>query len=328
MGIDYVTSARATLDENVMGVNVQAAVNSLLAHHEHNDFNQLLPKLGISYKLDKNNSNIYATVAKGYRAGGFNIQMFSDILQTELQNHAQTARGEMNIEHDELAYENMANTIAFKPETSWNYELGTHLNLFNNTLHFDVSAFYMQVHNQQLSVMAGNYGFGRMMVNAGKSCSCGIEASLRGSTFSDRLAWALSYGYTHAVFKEYDESETVSYKDNRVPFVPEHTLAANADYRINFSNKALKMLVVGANVAAQGSIYWDEANTYSQDFYATLGAHVDADFKVVKLSLWGRNLTNASYHTFAVQSAATGERLTFAQKGNPVQLGFDVKLHF
>lgn len=38
----------------------------------------------------------------------------------------------------------------------------------------------MQVRNQQLSVMAGTYGFGRMMVNAGKSHSCGIEAALKG----------------------------------------------------------------------------------------------------------------------------------------------------
>lgn len=45
----------------------------------------------------------------------------------------------------------------------------------------------MQVRNQQLSVMAGTYGFGRMMVNAGKSHSCGIEAALKGQAFDGAL---------------------------------------------------------------------------------------------------------------------------------------------
>ncbi|MBL1488786.1 TonB-dependent receptor, partial [Klebsiella pneumoniae] len=81
-----------------------------------------------------------------------------------------------------------------KPETSWNYEVGTHLNLFDDKLHADLTGFYMQVRDQQLSVMAGNYGFGRMMVNAGKSYSCGVEASLRGQTLDGHLSWAATYG--------------------------------------------------------------------------------------------------------------------------------------
>ena len=75
--------------------------------------------------------------------------------------------------HTSDDYANMDATISYKPETSWNYEVGAHLNLFEGRLHADLSAFYMQVHNQQLSVMAGTYGYGRMMVNAGKSYSCG-----------------------------------------------------------------------------------------------------------------------------------------------------------
>lgn len=337
--IDYLTSARATLSEDVMGVHVDATVNSFLADRRHNHFDQLLPKAGLSYRIDNNDSRVYATVSKGYRAGGYNIQMFSDILQTELQGAAQSARGVMNIGHDATAYDNIARTIAYKPETSWNYETGAHLNLFNNTVLFDLAAFYMQVSNQQLSVMADNYGFGRMMVNAGKSYSCGIETSIRGRAFDNHLDWAVSYGYTHAVFKEYVDSvkvnghnEFVTYKDKKVPFVPEHTLAANADYRFDLNGTTLRAITVGANAAAQGKTYWDEANTYYQKLYTTLGVHVDLDFQFsgvgCLLSFWGRNLTDSKYNTFAVQSGATGETLTFAQRGNPLQLGMDVKLRF
>ena len=74
--------------------------------------------------------------------------------------------------------------------------------------------------------------------------------------------------------------------------------------------------------------YWDEANTISQNFYATLGAHAEGNFGPMKLNLWVRNLTDTKFNTFAVQSAATGKTLTFAQLGNPFQLGIDVSYHF
>lgn len=334
VSIDYETSALMRLDENVMGVNVKAAVSSMLKHQEKDDFSQLLPKVGLTYKIGQRGSNVYATVAKGYRAGGFNIQMFSDILQTELQNTAQTARGDMDLEHDAQAYDNIRHTISYDPEESWNFEVGTHLNLLDNRIQFDFSTYYMQIRNQQLSVMAGNYGFGRMMVNAGKSYSCGLEASLRGSALGNHLAWMLGYGFTHAVFKEYTDSMRVegrnvaiSYKDKHVPFVPMHTLSGSADYRIDFSG-ALRNVVLGINFSAQGKTYWDEDNSYAQPFYALLGAHADADFGPVVLSLWGRNLTDTKFSTFAISSSATGSTHYFAQRGNPLQVGMDVRIHF
>ncbi|MBQ7439926.1 MAG: TonB-dependent receptor [Prevotella sp.] len=327
--IDYKTSALATLSEYVMGVHVDASVSSMLNHEENSHFDQLLPKFGLTYKLN-GGSNIYATVTKGYRAGGFNFQMFSDILQTELQSSAQSARGEYVVEHDEQAYDNIRETIAYKPETSWNYEVGTHLNLFINQLQLDFAAYYMQIRNQQLSVFAGTYGFGRMMVNAGKSYSCGIEMSLRGKNLDNHLSWAVNYGITHTAFKEYNDTidgQLISYKDNKVPFVPMHTFSGMADYRIDLGG-TVKALTLGVNLHAMGKTYWDEANTYSQKLYAVLGAHAALDCGNVNINLWGRNLTGTKYNTFAFDSAASGTKYYFAQQGNPFQMGIDVNIHF
>ena len=333
--IDYATSAITHLDENVMGVNVKATVRSVLEHQEDATFNQFLPKIGLTYRIDNSGSNVYALVSKGYRAGGFNIQMFSDILQSELQSQAQSVRGDMEIAHDEQSYDNIRNTIQYRPEESWNYEVGTHLNLFDNVLHLDLSAYYMQIRNQQLSVFATQYGFGRSMVNAGKSYSCGVEATLRGSAFDDHLNWGISYGYTRAKFKEYMDSVSVDgktspidYSGKYVPFVPQHTLAANADYRFDVDSPVLHSLTVGVNMNAQGKTYWDSANSYDQRFYMLLGAHIDADLSPVTVSVWGRNLTNNNYNTFAIDSNFGGEKLYFAQRGNPFQMGLDIKLHF
>lgn len=334
--VEYDTKAAMAMTANVMGTEATYVLTSVLEHKENNNFGQLLPKIGLIYKFDDNGSNVYATVSKGYRAGGFNIQMFSEVLQTELNANSQNAmRGDYDVPHTDEDYANIRETIAYKPEVSWNYEAGTHLNLFERSVQFDFSAFYMQVRNQQLSVMAGNYGFGRMMVNAGKSYSCGFETSLRGQAFDNRLSWSAGYGFTRAVFKEYDdqvsvggETRNISYKDNYVPYVPMHTFHASADYRHPFQGSFVKAVTIGANLNGQGKTYWDEANDMSQDVYVVLGAHLDADFGWLNVSLWGRNLTDTNYNTFAVPSAASGTKYYFAQRGNPVQVGIDLKMTF
>lgn len=331
-GIHYQSSAYMAMTANMMGQKATYTLRSALDEKTNDDYSQFLPKIGITYRLDDQQSNIYATISKGYRAGGYNIQMFSDILQTELNaNRQQALRGDYDVPHTAEDYEKVNQTISYKPEVSWNYEVGSHLNLFNHALHLDLSAFYMKVRNQQLSVMAGNYGFGRMMVNAGRSHSCGIEAALRGQLANGQLDWMLNYGYTHAVFDEYTDGEgenAVSYKDKRVPYVPMHTLCAMADYRVDFNSSFLHNMVFGANVNMQGKTYWDNANTYSQDVYAVLGAHVAFDFGILQLNLWGKNLTDTNYNTFAVDNAATGKREYFAQRGNPFQCGVDLSFRF
>ena len=49
------------------------------------DYLQLLPKFALQYDFKNNRGNVYATVSKGYRSGGYNIQMFSDLLQSSLK---------------------------------------------------------------------------------------------------------------------------------------------------------------------------------------------------------------------------------------------------
>ena len=59
-----------------------AAYNGKLSE----DYVQLLPKFALQYEWRKGN-NVYTTVSKGYRSGGYNVQMFSDII-TGQQAHS------------------------------------------------------------------------------------------------------------------------------------------------------------------------------------------------------------------------------------------------
>ena len=274
-----------------------------------------------------------------------------------------SARSDMDlvVEHSDADYERIRETISYKPEESWNYEVGTHLNLADGLLQADAALFWMQIRNQQLSVMAPG-GFGRMMENAGRTNSRGAELSLRGTSRNRRLTWSASYAFTYATFSEYTDSldnssssgssgssgsasgssasasggspagsadgvspAVVSYAGNHVPFVPTHTASASLDYRFDFSG-ALRSLTIGANATLTGKTYWDEANSFSQKAYALLGAHVTADFGLLSLNIWGRNLTNTRYNTFALYNTSTSSH--FAQRGAPIQCGFDLRLHF
>ena len=256
--------------------------------------------------------------------------MFSDILQTELNTHQQDAmRGDYDVEHSANNYDAIEETIAYKPEESWNFEIGSHLNVFGGSTHLDIALYYMKIRNQQLSQMSPEYNYGRIMVNAGKSHSMGVEATLRGRAFNNNLDWGLTYAYTSAKFDEYvastvdntvNHTQQLNFDGNYVPYVPRHTFSAMADYHIG-------KLTLGANINGQGKIWWDEENTYSQKLYALLGAHADYDFGPVGVSLWGRNLTDTKYNTFAISSSAAAGTRYFAQKANPIQVGLDVNIH-
>lgn len=337
----YETQAAMFADMTVMRQNVSSNISTSLANKAHNTFSQLLPKFGLRWTFDNAKSSLYAMVSKGYRAGGFNLQLFSDIMQAELQNHSADARSgqDVLITHSVEDYNAINQAISYEPEESWNYEVGAHLNLFGNRLQFDISTFFMQIRNQQLSVMAENFGYGRVMVNAGRSQSCGLEASLRGQVLDNRLNWGASYSFNHAVFRDYTDQErvgsevqTVDYKGNYVPFVPSHSFSLNADYTLSARRCDI---VLGADLSGNSRIWWNEQNTCRQGFYMLMGGHADftvplgaAQSKKCTVSLWGRNLTNRHYNTFAIESAASGTSCWFAQRGNPFQMGVDVRLHF
>ena len=330
--IDYNTQSRFNLDINMGRMKSNHAFLSEFASSQKDSYNQLLPKFGLTYTLDDKSSNIYVVASKGFRAGGYNIQMFSDIFQNEAKRLGHAMRSMMSAdftaEHTAEQIEAVNNTISYKPEESWNFEAGSHLNIFGDWMRADVAFFYSLIRNQQLSVMVGDYGFGRAMVNAGKSRCCGVELALNGNAIKKRLKWTATYSFTNARFKEYDdkddEGNAVSYKDKHVPFIPLHKFNIGGDYRIPLGRSGSRAITLGTNVTGQGKTYWEADNLLSQKFYATMNAHIALDLGNMIFDVWGHNLTNTCYHTFLVYSKLT--RQNFAQLGTPIQVGLDIRL--
>ena len=350
MQMDYNSHASALFDYSLSSRMMPIELKDLKADYQaigklKNDYMQLLPKAAIKYNFDSKN-NVYFSMSKGHRSGGYNVQMFSDIAQSGLQNSIKTSIKEgvgeklngfaqmgmpaavigmingMMEEYLTTSEVNVAESTTYKPEYSWNYEIGTHLNLFNGKLQADLAAFYMDTRDQQIAKFAES-GLGRITVNAGESESYGVEANLVAS-LNRHLQLNASYGYTEATFVKYNAGENKDYSGNYVPFVPRHTLNIGGSYAFHFPNSWAESLTLGANCAGAGKIYWTEANHVSQDFYATLNGYISLKAKNVQVDLWGRNLTDNEYTTFYFESMGRG----YEQRSKPLQVGVDVRLHF
>ena len=322
-----------------------SATPSFVGKTSHN-YLEVLPKVALKWQASPN-VMLYTSAAKGHRSGGYNVQMFSDLLQESMRNQMmQGIKDETNRTLDRYAQMGMpANvinsikagldqmpigqtpdvnkTVTFKPEFSWNYEVGTKIKLLGGSLNIDFATFFTTIRDQQIARFA-NSGLGRMMVNVGRSRSYGVEANMRYTPTRDLTIWG-TYGYTHATFTKHDAGNGTNYRGNFVPFIPRHTICAGADYTFwKPQHSWLKSLTLGADIKANGRIYWTESNSASQSLYTTMGTHLLADLGKCEINLWGKNLTNKHYSSFYFESM----NRKFIQKGKPIQVGIDISLKF
>ena len=276
------------------------------------DFFDILPNVNLSWHpWEGKNHMVFLAFSRGSKAGGFNTQMFSDVLQQRLM-------GMMGIG---LQYD-VDKMVGYKPEKAWNYELGGHFECWDGRVQSDLGAFFMDCRDRQLTVFPPGTTTGRMMTNAGKTHSWGFETAM--SVSPTPLTYlSLSYGFTHATFKDYNDGK-IDHSGKRVPYAPMHTLFAEASHDIKIGGDWGKMLTLATNVRATGDIYWDEANTLRQPFYALLGASITWKQAHYCLQLWGRNLTDTQYKTFYFVSI----QHPFLQRGHGRQLGATLRLHF
>lgn len=284
------------------------------------DFWQALPKISLKYECTPRTFT-YVSVAKGYKTGGYNVQMSADVMQSQMQYDVMSAFQSMmpNIEIKEPAP--LEEVAAYKPESSWNYELGVRSELVPGRLHAELTFFYMDIRDIQLTQFVTS-GSGRILTNAGKAESYGAELSLRGEILPGWTA-DLNYGYTHATFKDYNDGRN-DYKGKFVPYTPRHTVSLGTQYTRLFNNNWIDQFTVSAQLSGAGKIFWTESNDLTQDFYTLLNAKAGIRKGIVSLNIWGRNLTDTNYSAFYFESFDK----PFMQLGKPLQFGAEIAVVF
>ena len=86
----------------------------------------------------------------------------------------------------------------------------------------------------------------------------------------------------------------------------------------------LNRIVMSVLYKGTGSIYWDDKNSHSQDFYNLVDARISFVRKNVQFDFWGTNLTSAVYESFYFE--ALGKK--YIQNGKPLQAGVKLSVKF
>ena len=321
-GFEFTVGLRLDYERSVMDYDSRSLVY-YKTYRDINDYNalpvelsgsksmdalELLPSFSLSYS--KEWGTVYASARKGFKAGGFNTQLFSDLLQSKMTG---TLIGRVQ--------ETDVSSTVYRPETNWTFELGTHLSpMRSGALKVSAALFYIDCLNQQLTVFPKGMSTGRMMSNAGESFSCGAEASVayRVGDFTLNAA----YGYTHAEFRKYISGDS-DYSGNILPYAPRETMSANVEYRLPVSKRFANYVLLNVGWHGVGRIYWNEENTLSQPFYGLWSASLSWEKGMWGASVWGKNLLGEEYDTFYFRSIGND----FFAQGKPLQFGMSVHVN-
>ena len=278
---------------------------------------QVLPRLALSY--DAQWASVYAYAAKGYKAGGYNPQIFSTVTQNRMMTDMASDMG-MHLDISDPRFAD-ASITSYRPETDWTFEVGTHLMPVEG-LKIDLDAFHIQCYNQQVTIFPTGKATGRMMANAARSRVWGAEAAIQYRWTKNRWFGLInaSYGFTDARFIRFDDG-MAKYDGHFIPYAPRHTVHALLQAGYTVGHKALHAVSLAVKGDGTGRIRWNEQNDCCQPFYGLLGAMLTLDWRYAQLQLWGKNLTGTHYDVFYFRSMDHD----FLQHGHPRELGATVR---
>ncbi|MBU2979899.1 TonB-dependent receptor [Alteromonas sp. C1M14] len=176
------------------------------AGEDEKDFNDLLYRFNVAYDIDLD-TKVYLNISQGTRHGGANGLPTTGIFA----------------ESEEYLF--------FEPDKTTNYEVGVKGNLFDSSVYYSATAFYIDWEDPILLVQSPNGGF-PAMINAQSAESKGIEIEVN-AQLSDSFKLNAGYTYTSAELSEDFIVADGTYggaKGESLPGIPEQTLVSTLIY--------------------------------------------------------------------------------------------------
>jgi outer membrane receptor protein involved in Fe transport len=188
------------------------------------------PKFSLSYEPDKN-TMFYALASKGFRTGNTNVVPPID----------PRTGGSL--------------PESFKPDTLWNYELGSKLAFLNNRLNINAAVFYIDWKKIQLQVRTAD-GL-PYTANAGTATSKGIELEIIGKPMS-ALELGTSLAYTDAKLTSVGSGVPAAHVGDRLPGSAPFTAYLYGEYGVQVG--AESKLTLRADYSYTGRQFSDLGN--------------------------------------------------------------------
>jgi iron complex outermembrane receptor protein len=231
---------RTQIFDGFMGNNDNG--RSLVSNPGSTKANGLAPRLMASYKAS-DQITFNAQVSKGFRLGGINDPLNVPICTRQ----------------DLITF---GGRNSWKDETAWNYEVGTKSTLMDGRASLNLSAYYMDIHDLQLTVTAGSCT-SRLVYNVPKARSSGIELEFGAAPnehFDFSLNTSLNNGQLRSTLTSTDSANNVAIvsgikSGNRLPSVPQVQGAVAATYRLLTAVGHYSRPFVSGSVRYVGSRY-------------------------------------------------------------------------
>ena len=257
--------------ERTASINYQYYDETLFHARPDKTWEELLPKLVLSYELTDNHM-IYAGVNRSFLPGGFNYAAATDLT-----------------------------SYTYDPQTAWNFEVGTKTSWFDKRLNANLTVFYSKYDDMQV-MQYDPLTMGFSAENAGKASAYGVELELDGQ-ITRRLRAIAALGYTHAEYDDYaglTGTGSFDHSDNRVQQTPRVTGNVSLIYR----HENGFMAQTGAQYASK--MYWTAGNTDSRNDVITVDAKIGYEGESFDVYLYGSNIFGERYMTFYESSMNMG----------------------
>lgn len=255
-----------------------AAVPGLIRTNYTNERtdNQFTPRVSLSY-LPSDNLTFYASYGKGYKSGGFDMRGDAFLTPTTING--------------------------FDPETVDAYEIGMKGAFLDRSLFVNLSAFYSDYKDQQVTtqVVAPGPSIASFVDNAGDSKIKGLELEAR-AILSPHVSAVMSLGYTDAKFKRFTTFDLAT--STTIDVAAFRVFQNTPKFTVNFA-PSFSAAVAGGTLSFTPSV--SLRSGYSQfeipnalldeNGYELVDASVGwtSESDRFRLSLHGRNLFNTRY---------------------------------
>ena len=255
-------------------------------------FTTVSPQFAVAYRLDSNRS-LYGTVARGFKAGGFNPA-------------------------------SPAGSEAYGEENTWNFEGGYKTLLMEGRLALNAAAFYIDWNDLQLNLPNLQVPGQVYIANAGSAASRGIEldATVRPLQGLDVFS---GFGYTNARFSDGSTALGLDVSDNEIPNTPKVTFNIGTQYGRTLS---WGTLYGRADLVLYGPFKYDELNVEGQDTYSLTNIRIGARRNLFFAEGWVKNLFDTKYIPVAFAYGQLAPSGYIGENGAPRTFGLSVGVKF
>lgn len=231
--------------------------DDILSLDLENDYSEVSPKVAVNYKITSNVMG-YATVAKGYRAGGFNPYSVPGYPKT----------------YDE--------------ETLISYDLGVKSQLFNKALTLNANIYYMDISDMQVTANTSQDNSALTYTsNAAEATSKGAEVEFRAMLFKYICLFG-GVGINDTTYDTFKDA-VGDYSGNDSKFAPKYS------YNCGIAYRDPRGIFAQIDTTGYGKMYLDKANEKPRDAFQLVNAKIGYEGSFYDVYLYGRNIFDEEY---------------------------------